>query len=768
MAPKLATALIALIAGALILGCTGYAVSSITYRDRIHPGVQSLDVDLGGLTEPEARERLAARLEDLARNRPSLRVDGREVVLPAEAFGMGDATELAARLSRSAARAGKESPLGPLWPAVWLAAGRPAVIARLEPDVSALRNALAPLAAEVDRPVVEGQLVPDRADPNLRLQPVPGRPGRRLDVERTAADLAAAVSAPRGAGPVEATLVSIPPAADAAALEAAGTRAAALLAQPLTVALGDRSWTLDRPARLIERIEVGAGGSLAARLDAAAFAAWAGPVGLAGARAPQDARLELRGGEVVVVAETAGTAVELDRLRERVAAALISSERRVEVSPQPVAARVTADALAPHRAEAARALAEPLAIARGDRRWTLGSADLAQLVALPKDASDVVRLDEVRLQAWLATAAKESDRAAKNPQLVVRDGAIGMLDGEEGEALDVPATAALLQTALRAAGPARTVTAATRSIAPDVTEGKLETAKAQAERIVGGTLTARYGQRTWAIARDELPGMLMFGESVGGVVPYLSRPKLIERLQSVAQDLNPALERDYETALSAWEKRQSDRAAAEEARLAEAVRALEEGREPPPAERPRDDPKPKRQWVDVPATAAAMWVAATGERPTRVADVKLTTDDPAASPTTGTQVGLQSAPGAKWIDVNLTTQTLIAYEGDWPVFRSLISAGLPRTPTPVGSYKVFTKLVKDDMRGGSVAAGDAYFLPAVPYVMYFLEGGYAIHGTYWHSNFGNPMSRGCVNLTPENAKWLFEWAPLGTTVVVHN
>src|SRR5687767_7522981 len=152
MAPKLATALIALIASALILGCTGYAVSSITYRDRIHPGVRSLDVDLGGLTESEAGERLAARLEDLARNRPALRLDGREVVLPAEAFGMGDAAQVAARLSRSAARAGKESPLGPLWPAVWLAAGRPAVIARLEPDVGALRNALAPHAAEVDRP----------------------------------------------------------------------------------------------------------------------------------------------------------------------------------------------------------------------------------------------------------------------------------------------------------------------------------------------------------------------------------------------------------------------------------------------------------------------------------------------------------------------------------------------------------------------------------------------------------------------------------------
>ena len=110
-APRLATALIALVAGALVLGCTGYAVSSLTYRDRIHPGVYSLELDLGGLTEPQARERLAARLDDLAHARPALRLDGREIALPAEAFSLEDSPALAARLSRAAARAGRESPL---------------------------------------------------------------------------------------------------------------------------------------------------------------------------------------------------------------------------------------------------------------------------------------------------------------------------------------------------------------------------------------------------------------------------------------------------------------------------------------------------------------------------------------------------------------------------------------------------------------------------------------------------------------------------------
>ena len=62
--------------------------------------------------------------------------------------------------------------------------------------------------------------------------------------------------------------------------------------------------------------------------------------------------------------------------------------------------------------------------------------------------------------------------------------------------------------------------------------------------------------------------------------------------------------------------------------------------------------------------------------------------------------------------------------------------------------------------------GYDYYLEDVPYVMYFY-GDYAIHGTYWHSNFGYPMSHGCVNTSPWDASWLFSWAPLGTTVNIH-
>ncbi len=123
----------------------------------------------------------------------------------------------------------------------------------------------------------------------------------------------------------------------------------------------------------------------------------------------------------------------------------------------------------------------------------------------------------------------------------------------------------------------------------------------------------------------------------------------------------------------------------------------------------------------------------------------------------------QPAPAplaGRWIDVSLSRQRLTAYQGQTPVFTTLVSSGLPGTPTVVGTFAIRTKLFSQAM------SGPGYYLPNVPYVMYFYAG-YAIHGTYWHNNFGHPMSHGCVNVSTPDAAWLFGWASIGTPVVVH-
>ncbi len=80
-------------------------------------------------------------------------------------------------------------------------------------------------------------------------------------------------------------------------------------------------------------------------------------------------------------------------------------------------------------------------------------------------------------------------------------------------------------------------------------------------------------------------------------------------------------------------------------------------------------------------------------------------------------------------------------------------------PTPVGKFKIRSKYLAQAM------SGPGYYLPNVPHVMYFY-GQDALHGTYWHNNFGHPMSHGCVNLSREDAEWLYNWAPIGTEVVI--
>ena len=117
--------------------------------------------------------------------------------------------------------------------------------------------------------------------------------------------------------------------------------------------------------------------------------------------------------------------------------------------------------------------------------------------------------------------------------------------------------------------------------------------------------------------------------------------------------------------------------------------------------------------------------------------------------------------GEHWIDINLTQQTLVAYEGDKAVYATLVSSGKSSKikdkdhSTPVGTWRIREKHITTTMDGDGTAAGDLpYSIEDVPYVMYFFRS-YAVHGAFWHRNYGVQMSHGCVNLSPLDAKRLF-------------
>jgi lipoprotein-anchoring transpeptidase ErfK/SrfK len=117
------------------------------------------------------------------------------------------------------------------------------------------------------------------------------------------------------------------------------------------------------------------------------------------------------------------------------------------------------------------------------------------------------------------------------------------------------------------------------------------------------------------------------------------------------------------------------------------------------------------------------------------------------------------------IEVNLSTQSLTAYEDEIPVFEAPVATGRDGFNTPAGSFAIYDRYPLQTMYGA--LGGESWYVPDVPWVQYIV-GGVALHGTYWHDQWGtgSRMSHGCINLNIDDAQWLYGWAGIGTQVNV--
>ena len=151
--------------------------------------------------------------------------------------------------------------------------------------------------------------------------------------------------------------------------------------------------------------------------------------------------------------------------------------------------------------------------------------------------------------------------------------------------------------------------------------------------------------------------------------------------------------------------------------------------------------------------------------PTEQGELPEYSEDLFVAPPSATVSGIPADPnGERWVMINITLQYLCAYQGDQVLWQGYISSGTAQFATPPGSYHVLSKIESQTMEG--VLGGEYYNVPDVPDVMYFTDMGHALHGTYWHSNFGTPMSHGCINLQMDVADWMYQWAPLGMRVEI--
>jgi hypothetical protein len=123
-------------------------------------------------------------------------------------------------------------------------------------------------------------------------------------------------------------------------------------------------------------------------------------------------------------------------------------------------------------------------------------------------------------------------------------------------------------------------------------------------------------------------------------------------------------------------------------------------------------------------------------------------------------------PGERWIDLDLDRQVLVAYEGELPVYATLVSSGKKKTPTTTGIFRVWIKFAETDM-SGQMADEEAYSVSTVPWTQYYAKD-LALHTTYWHDKLGLQRSHGCVNLAPTDARFLYFWSepdvPAGWTM----
>ncbi|MBI4130633.1 L,D-transpeptidase [Candidatus Roizmanbacteria bacterium] len=135
----------------------------------------------------------------------------------------------------------------------------------------------------------------------------------------------------------------------------------------------------------------------------------------------------------------------------------------------------------------------------------------------------------------------------------------------------------------------------------------------------------------------------------------------------------------------------------------------------------------------------------------------------ARKPITVPDTILGETSGGKRIEVDLANQRLYAFEGDKLIYNFLVSTG-KWGKTPIGVFEIWTKIRSTKMSGGSKELHTYYYLPNVPFVMFFYNAevpkwkGYGLHGTYWHNNFGHPMSHGCVNMKTEEVEQIYYWA----------
>lgn len=343
----------------------------------------------------------------------------------------------------------------------------------------------------------------------------------------------------------------------------------------------------------------------------------------------------------------------------------------------------------------------------------------------------VVTLRQKALSAYLDGVSVAYTRPVQEPSLQVVQGVVTEVPGTAGQDVVVPEQTGALSQAVQALTPI-TVTLTTKAIQPQLGDADIAEAKRIMEMMLSGPLTLTYEKRTFTVSAAQLADWVRFAFDSTKVVRL---PK---------EGMTLTLDRDavatYLATLDVIVGVPSQATEGYEAEvLGEYAYKNFQGRA-----------------VHVDDTLTHM-LAAAQEAEDRTAELVVGPSDPAV-----TMLPAPAAPKEtpKVISVDTAKQTLFAYENGKLKFWTHVSTGLKGYDTPTGEWKIYNKTPIQWM------IGQGYALPNVKWVMAY-DGDYTLHTAYWHNDFGKPKSHGCTNMSEQDAKWLYDWAEVGTPVIIY-
>ncbi|HSX34468.1 MAG TPA: L,D-transpeptidase family protein [Candidatus Saccharimonadales bacterium] len=342
----------------------------------------------------------------------------------------------------------------------------------------------------------------------------------------------------------------------------------------------------------------------------------------------------------------------------------------------------------------------------------------------PVNATVKMRVNNTALSKFIATQATVVTKAPQNATLTLKDGKAEVTGGANGKLFGFSnPTRSILQAAEGLQTAPLRLTTITR--APAVNERTLAPVKTKVEHILNQRVTLDIGGQNVSPSAKDIANWVTLTPTATSVDIAVNQDKLKQYVSEQAVGHT----------------------------------------------------KPPRSQVVSDAGGAVLTKGANGVTVTNTDDAVKTlagslldaTGTTAKLPVTTTAYKTVRAPtGGKWIEVDLATKRMYAYDQGDVVHSFLVSAGAAGTPTVTGRFAIYSKYTSQDMFGAN-ADGSRYFQPRVPYINYFYRD-YAIHGNYWRpaSYFGNiNSSHGCVGISVSEGAWMYSWAPIGTPVVVH-